>query len=259
MTAEMVELEAVLEDLALQEYFNDLVEHGFDTWHNLIHIQETDMATIGIKLGHRRKLQREIARRQGHDDQAGLSGVQVAPPQTNERGSGVDGNRQDPRAKRRYKRKVPRDPNAPMPPDSAYVAYNRAQRQAPEVANLSFVEIAKLVGDRWTHLPRDAKDVWKQNAEAERELYKSTVADYRQTEAYRNYREKIQSNLPKKEACESRITSDGALSQIQPPEPESDVLSSTTEAGVSKTLKNFLNEQEVGSDLAQYSSATPVC
>ena len=216
----MLELQAILSDLGLQEYFNKLVEQGFDTWDNLIGIQETDMAILRIKLGHRRKLQREIARRHGHDNNAALSGVQAAPPQVIERGRGGDSSRQDPHAKRRYKRRDLRDSNAP---------------------------------------PKDAKDTWSQNAGSARED-ESAVADYQQTEAYRVYREKIHWKGPKKKrGGRDGVTSDHASSHIHPPKPESNVFSGTTKGGASKTVQDFLNSQQVESDFAQSSSTAPVC
>jgi hypothetical protein len=37
------------------------VNHGFHSWDTLLNIQEEDMEALNFKLGHRRKLQREIA------------------------------------------------------------------------------------------------------------------------------------------------------------------------------------------------------
>jgi hypothetical protein len=257
MTADRLELHAILKDLDLQQYFNDLVEQGFDTWNNFINIKESDMILLKIKLGHRRKLQREIFRRQGHDDNGVLSGSLAASPRPNERNSGADCNIQGSHAKRRYKRRTPRDPNAPTRPDTAYVAYAKAQRQDPEVASLSFVEIAQLVGDRWTHLSKNSKDPWIHKAEVEREEYKSAVVDYRQTEAYQQYCENIQSKLPKEKKCEDGVICDDILPRTQPPEP---VLSSTTEGGVPKTLVDLLeNVQQAGPESSQGSSTAPVC
>jgi hypothetical protein len=260
MTSGMLELQAILKDLDMQECFNDLVENGFDTWDNLTGIKETDMATFGMKLGHRRKLQREIDRRQGHDDHAASSGVHAALPQTNEGGSSVDGKIQEPHAKRRYRRRIPRDPNAPTRPDTAYVTYSKAQRQDPEVAKLPFIEIAKPVGDRWTHVSKNTKNLWNQIAKAERDQYKSAVADYRQTESYRQHRDMIQSMFPRKEACENGVTCDVTLPQSQPSEPESDLRSSTTEGGESKIFMDYLTDaRKIGSEHTQGSSTAPVC
>lgn len=52
---------AVLQSLSLHEYTEALVAHGFTTWDQLLDIQEHHLEALKFKLGHRRKLQREIA------------------------------------------------------------------------------------------------------------------------------------------------------------------------------------------------------
>lgn len=47
----MLELQAIFEDLGLAEYMSRLDEHGFDTWDAVVDMTESDMATLGIKLG----------------------------------------------------------------------------------------------------------------------------------------------------------------------------------------------------------------
>src|SRR5271167_1436368 len=54
-----------LSHLGLGEYSEALTSHGFETWDDLIDISEETMAELGFKLGHRRKLQREIASYRG--------------------------------------------------------------------------------------------------------------------------------------------------------------------------------------------------
>jgi len=52
---------AVLQSLALNEYLGPLVAYGICSWNSLLDIQEDDFEALKFKLGHRRKLQREIA------------------------------------------------------------------------------------------------------------------------------------------------------------------------------------------------------
>lgn len=52
---------AVLQSLSLDQYTEVLVTHGFTSWDQLLDIQENDLEALHFKLGHRRKLQREIA------------------------------------------------------------------------------------------------------------------------------------------------------------------------------------------------------
>ncbi|PVH81129.1 hypothetical protein DL98DRAFT_531583 [Cadophora sp. DSE1049] len=54
------------------EVVSGLFEAGFETWEILKDITERDMQAIGMKLGHRRRLQREIATSRGHPMNAAL-------------------------------------------------------------------------------------------------------------------------------------------------------------------------------------------
>jgi hypothetical protein len=49
--------------LGLGQYLPIFVRSGFGDWHMLCDITESDFDLLGVKLGHRRKLQREVARR----------------------------------------------------------------------------------------------------------------------------------------------------------------------------------------------------
>ena len=78
----MSELQATFEKLRVQENLSSLIEHGFDTWENLKGITETDLEILGIKLGHRRRFQREIARRMGHPANEPLFSLPATIPET---------------------------------------------------------------------------------------------------------------------------------------------------------------------------------
>ena len=54
-------LYAVLQSLSIGEYLEPLVTYGINSWDMLLEIQEEDLEALNFKLGHRRKLQREIA------------------------------------------------------------------------------------------------------------------------------------------------------------------------------------------------------
>lgn len=206
----MSELQATFEDLRLEEYLSTLVEHGFDTWDCLTGITETDMATLGMKLGHRRRLQREIARRLGHPANEPLFALPAATLQTRERYCRPDSMTslgQPPKG--RYKRRPPRNPQGPTRPDTGYVAYSRLLRQDPKIANLSFVEVAKLVGERWSCLSSDVKRIWNENAATQRSVYKSKLAQFNQTEteAYRVHKSGLQPKhtAPSRTGCAQAI------------------------------------------------------
>lgn len=50
---------------------------GFGTWEDVMDINERDMEKIGMKLGHRRKLQREIASSNGYPSDVPLESNQA--------------------------------------------------------------------------------------------------------------------------------------------------------------------------------------
>jgi hypothetical protein len=58
------ELNQILGELGLGQYFHGCLRAGFRNWELLSNITEAQLAAIKFRLGHRRKLQREIARRQ---------------------------------------------------------------------------------------------------------------------------------------------------------------------------------------------------
>jgi hypothetical protein len=72
----MPELEAVFAELGMSHYLSDFIGQGFDSWHAILDIVESDFDALGVKLGYRRKLQRNIA------SWMGLPSNQVLPAQT---------------------------------------------------------------------------------------------------------------------------------------------------------------------------------
>jgi len=60
--------------------------------------------------------------------------------------------------------------------------------------DLSFTEIAKVVGERWQVLAPDAREACEQQASAAKEKYYSELAEYKKTpqyEAYQKYLEEF--------------------------------------------------------------------
>jgi len=58
------EVEEILNELGLEQYFNTIHRAGFCSWNTLRGIREKDLLRLNFRLGDIRKLQREIARRQ---------------------------------------------------------------------------------------------------------------------------------------------------------------------------------------------------
>merc|ERR1711939_1166256 len=165
-------------------------------WDTLTDIQESDFDALNVKLGHRRKLQRAIADYRGIPYERVIgSPAQEAPPETGkppessatptaptERGQGPA-----PEAKRKYRRHPKPDENAPERPPSAYVIFSNRVREEVKGRNLSFTEIAKLVGENWQNLTPGEKDPYEQQAFSAKERYNNELAEYKKTEQYAEY------------------------------------------------------------------------
>jgi hypothetical protein len=72
----MPELQAVFAELGMSHYLSDFIGQGFDSWYAILDIVESDFDALGVKLGYRRKLQRNIASWMGSPSN------QVLPAQT---------------------------------------------------------------------------------------------------------------------------------------------------------------------------------
>lgn len=53
--------------------------------------------------------------------------------------------------------------------------------------HLSFTEIAKLVGENWQNLPPSEKEPYEAQAFADKERYNQELAEYKETENYKQY------------------------------------------------------------------------
>ncbi|WKT43162.1 Sterile alpha motif domain [Fusarium oxysporum f. sp. vasinfectum] len=185
------DLESIFAELGLSQYLGAFVEQGFDEWDIILDIQESDLDALGVKLGHRRKLQRRIANARGISPSVSLvtsvrptsedaksDSVQPEPTRTElpSEGQGV--------AKRKYRR---HPKNAPERPPSAYVLFSNKMREDLKSQNLTFTEIAKLVGENWQNLNASEKEAYESQANADKEKYHRDLMEYKKTADYRKY------------------------------------------------------------------------
>jgi hypothetical protein len=89
--------------------------------------------------------------------------------------------------KRKYRRHPKVDEHAPELPASAYVIFSNQVRETMKGQNLSFTEIAKIVGDRWKVLPLDDRELLDRQATAAKEKYYIELAEYKKTPQYSVY------------------------------------------------------------------------
>ncbi|KAI1213928.1 uncharacterized protein F4807DRAFT_409809 [Annulohypoxylon truncatum] len=189
----MTSLEVIFGELGISQYLEAFFDQGFDSWETILDITESDLDALGVKLGHRRKLQRRIANYRGVAPETSL----VSPTRTSIEDAKLDSNRIEPLksdkpdgagvAKRKYRRHPKPDENAPERPPSAYVLFSNKMREDLKGQNLTFTEIAKLVGENWQNLTRDEKEPFERQAHEAKEKYNRELADYKKTAEYRKY------------------------------------------------------------------------
>lgn len=192
----MTELADIFTELGISHYLHDFIEQGFDTWETILDITESDFDALGVKLGHRRKLQRKIANSRGLSSDRALASPRNTPSdekQSDEpKGSSTkvdsrDGSSVAQGAKRKYRRHPKPDENAPERPPSAYVIFSNKMREELKGRNLSFTEIAKLVGENWQNLSPGGKEPYEQQAFSTKEKYNNELIEYKKTEHYKEY------------------------------------------------------------------------
>ncbi|KAH9221492.1 hypothetical protein DL95DRAFT_402840 [Leptodontidium sp. 2 PMI_412] len=192
----MTELASIFTELGISHYLHEFIEQGFDTWETILDITESDFDALGVKLGHRRKLQRKIANSRGLSSDRALASPRNTPTDDRHgeeqkpagtKGESKDGNASAPGAKRKYRRHPKPDENAPERPPSAYVIFSNKMREDLKGRNLSFTEIAKLVGENWQNLSPGEKDPYEQQAFSAKERYNNELAEYKKTDHYAEY------------------------------------------------------------------------
>ncbi|KAI1103347.1 hypothetical protein F4804DRAFT_342595 [Jackrogersella minutella] len=194
----MNSLEPILGELGIPQYFDAFIDQGFDSWETILDITESDLDALGVKLGHRRKLQRRIANYRGVAPEVSL----VSPTRTSIEDARLDSNRTEPSksdkpdgagvAKRKYRRHPKPDENSPERPPSAYVLFSNKMREDLKGQNLTFTEIAKLVGENWQNLTRDEKEPFERRAHEAKERYNRELAEYKNTVEYKKYCDYLQ-------------------------------------------------------------------
>lgn len=191
----MTDLAEIFAELGISSYLDSFLEQGFDSWDTILDITESDFDALGVKLGHRRKLQRKIANSRGIASETALGSPRHTPNDEkteeqktgNAKTDGKDGSGQQQGAKRKYRRHPKPDENAPERPPSAYVIFSNKMREELKGRNLSFTEIAKLVGENWQNLSSGEKDPYEGQAFSAKERYNGELAEYKKTANYRDY------------------------------------------------------------------------
>jgi hypothetical protein len=91
------------------------------------------------------------------------------------------------RKRRKYHRRPKVDQNAPERPNSAYVTFSNQVREELRDQNLSFTQLAKLVGNSWQKLDSIQKDRYIAQARTAKGIYLDKLLIYQKTEEYQAY------------------------------------------------------------------------
>ncbi|KAF2156785.1 hypothetical protein K461DRAFT_289163 [Myriangium duriaei CBS 260.36] len=258
----MTDLEQRLNSLGLEQYAFAFRHEGFETWEHVLDITEQDLETLGVRLGHRRRLQRAIQAERNHSGQRPLLDPEsehndrvgqhpsIRSTQLVEIGS-VQGGPSDeapPPAKRKYRRHPKPDPNAPERPPSAYVLFSNRFREQIKGRGLTFSAIAKIVGEKWQDSDVRERSYCERLAQELKEDYHTKLARYKQTQDYSNYQIYL---ADFKERHGDRKGNDSKKSRRSPPTPRLATNSSSQE-----TFDH--NDGSSGGEVSPRSSVTTV-
>ncbi|KLU87744.1 hypothetical protein MAPG_06737 [Magnaporthiopsis poae ATCC 64411] len=260
-------------ELGISQYLDAFVDQGFDTWDTILDITESDLDALGVKLGHRRKLQRRIANSRGVAPEAALASPTISPTQRNlEEQQRQDAHRAEtPRAdaavgiitKRKYRRHPKADENAPERPPSAYVLFSNKMRDDLKDQHLTFTEIAKLVGEHWQALAPSEKEPYETQAQTAKDKYNHDLAEYKKTPQYKEYLAYLQDFKLKhaapsgeKENLKRVKLSEGSASPCHPSAPRR-ARSHTTPAGGSSTASSSVGATGASSEGRKTSEPPP--
>jgi len=89
------------------------------------------------------------------------------------------------RSKRKYRRHAKADKNAPIKPPSAYVMFSNQVRSELKDYNMSFTDLAKIVGDRWKSISPEEKEQYDRTALNAKEEYLEALSKYEQTDDHK--------------------------------------------------------------------------
>ncbi|KAI8642944.1 hypothetical protein BD408DRAFT_163029 [Parasitella parasitica] len=107
--------------------------------------------------------------------------------------------------KRKYRRHPKPDKNAPIKPPSAYIMFSNDARAQLKGHNMTFVEIAKIVGDQWKNLGINQKQKYERTAMRVKDEYISALNEYRKTKEYKEYQKYLTNFKAEQDATNRKI------------------------------------------------------
>lgn len=252
----MVSLEPTLSWLDLSQYLETFLQAGFDTWETLMEITEDDLDSLNVELGHRRKLQREIAKTRVQAQPSILAARSYPDKPNGGPHPTLSMTRREPlkqdsqptaSSKRGYRHHPKADENTPQRPYSAYVMFSNWLREEKKDEGIAFAEMSKQVGENWQALSLEGKEKWKQKAATPWEKYKQDLAEYQKTDNYRKYTQYVTDF----NAAQATKRGKGAYS------PTTFNASQSSQAQVPNGLDTALSQRALGHTLSSQNANTP--
>lgn len=132
--------------------------------------------------------------------QATISDNNASGISSNDDNDSIDTNESVP-IKRKYRRHAKPDRNAPVKPPSAYIMFSNDSRTELKDQNLSFAELAKIVGEQWKNLSHVEKQAYERMAMRAKDEYLADLEQYRQTTQFIQYQEYLNDFKAKQNAA----------------------------------------------------------
>ncbi|GAB7357451.1 hypothetical protein MBLNU459_g8373t2 [Dothideomycetes sp. NU459] len=161
------------------------------------------------------------------------------------------------------------DEFAPERPPSAYVIFSNQMRDKLKGQDLSFTEIAKIVGEHWQELSPQEKEPCERQAQALKEKYYAELNEYKKTPRYTEYQEYLaefkardNSKKPKSEAETVGSTRSNSQdrgdkhSELQHDVSRMRIAQSPTTLGKSDNKIAWIGSMSPGSQARRYSVAS---
>ncbi|KAL2368204.1 hypothetical protein RJ035_007836 [Blastomyces gilchristii] len=219
----------VFEELGMTQYLPGFIGNGFETWEDVLEITEVDLEVLGVKLGHRRRLQQRVAKEK--------KDVPNRQAQHGEFGNYS-------RKKRRYQWHPKPDPNAPRKPLTAYAIFANEKRADLQYKGLSFPQMAIEIGRLWRELPEGEKKIAQARAIRARQEYKLALAEYEKSENYRSHVRYLDEWKAKKSARKKARNSEAKASHNATSSPQDTERSlESAEIKIESQLGNGLGDE----------------
>ncbi|PGH30798.1 hypothetical protein GX50_06426 [[Emmonsia] crescens] len=230
----------VFDELGMTQYLPRFIGNGFETWEDVLEITEIDFADVrrdvlGVKLGHRRRLQQRVAKERND--------VRNRPAQHGEYSNYS-------KKKRRYQWHPKPDPNAPKKPLTAYAVFANEKRADLQYKGLSFPQMAIEIGRLWRELPENEKKIAQARAIRAREEHKLALAEYEKSENYNRHVRYLEEWKARKCARKKVRNSEakGPQSNISSPQ-DTEISPVSTEISTESQLRNGLGDESLNSVL----------